>query len=105
MPLITRRVTIGSVIQSFADSVTARVWGRRRAKGLGPDLQRMAYRTLLLIDAAGELEDLRMPPGNHLEKLKGSRVGFHGIRINDQWRVCFRWTSAGPTEVEIVDYH
>lgn len=58
-----------------------------------------------MLDAAESLEDLRVPPGNRLESLRGDRAGQHGIRINQQWRVCFVWTTAGPEEVEIVDYH
>lgn len=62
-------------------------------------------RKLVLLDAAERLEDLRLPPGNKLEKLKGNRVGQHSIRVNDQWRVCFRWTGTDAHDVEIVDYH
>jgi proteic killer suppression protein len=62
-------------------------------------------RKLGLVDAAEQLEDLRIPPGNRLEKLKGDRAGQHGIRINDQWRICFRWKDGNAFEVEIVDYH
>lgn len=69
------------------------------------DLLRSAERRLRAIDAAVALEDLRSPPGNRLEMLKGSRAGQHSIRINDQWRICFRWTDAGAEDVEIVDYH
>ncbi|MGH9229332.1 MAG: type II toxin-antitoxin system RelE/ParE family toxin [Acidimicrobiales bacterium] len=58
-----------------------------------------------IVDAAETLDDLRMPPGNRLEKLRGDRRGQHSIRINQQWRICFRWTAAGPEDVEIVDYH
>lgn len=65
----------------------------------------MALRKLVILDAAESLADLRVPPGNRLEKLSGSRAGQHSIRINDQWRVCFRWTKAGPEEIEITDYH
>ncbi len=65
----------------------------------------VAERKLTLLDAALTLDFLRAPPGNRLEALKGDRVGQHSIRINDQWRICFVWTDAGPTEVEIVDYH
>ena len=72
---------------------------------MGHDLQRMAHRKLLLIEAAEDLNDLRIPPGNRLEALKGDRSGQHSIRINDQWRIIFRWTDTGPEEVEIVDYH
>jgi proteic killer suppression protein len=69
------------------------------------DLQRQGLRKLLILDAATVLADLRSPPGNHLEALQGDRRGQHSIKINDQWRVCFRWTDAGPEDVEIVDYH
>lgn len=65
----------------------------------------VAQRKLTLLDAANTLEALRAPPGNRLEALKGDRVGCHSIRINDQYRVCFRWTDGGPADVEIVDYH
>ncbi len=65
----------------------------------------VARRKLLQLQVAGRLNDLRVPPGNRLEALKGDRLGQHSIRINDQWRVCFRWTDAGADEVEIVDYH
>jgi proteic killer suppression protein len=65
----------------------------------------MANRKLLIIDAAETLDDLRVPPGNRLEQLRGNRAGQHSIRINDQWRVCFTWTAAGPADVEITDYH
>ena len=69
------------------------------------NLQRTALRKLAMLDAAEVLDDLRVPPGNKLEALKGDRKGQHSIRVNDQWRVCFRWTPAGPVEDRIVDYH
>ena len=65
----------------------------------------MANRKLLIIDAAETLNDLRVPPGNRLEQLRGDRTGQYSIRINDQWRICFRWTAAGAADVEIIDYH
>ena len=65
----------------------------------------MALRKLVILDAAENLGDLRVPPGNRLEKLSGDRAGQHSIRINDQWRICFRWTKVGPEEIEITDYH
>ena len=65
----------------------------------------MANRKLLIIDAAETLNDLRVPPGNRLEHLRGDRAGQHSIRINDQWRICFTWSSSGPADVEITDYH
>jgi proteic killer suppression protein len=67
--------------------------------------RRMALRKLLILDAADALSDLRVPPGNRLEKLRGDRADSYGIPVNQQWRICFRWTAAGPEDVEIVDYH
>ena len=93
------------MLRSFADNETERVWQRRRARKLAQDVQRAALRKLLILDAAETLDDLRVPPGNRLEKLKGSRAGSYSVRINQQWRICFRWTEAGPENVEIVDYH
>jgi proteic killer suppression protein len=72
---------------------------------LDPQIQRTALRKLRQVGSAVTLDDLRLPPGNRLERLKGDRAGQHSIRINDQWRICFVWTDAGPEEVEIVDYH
>jgi proteic killer suppression protein len=93
------------VIQSFADADTERVWRRERVRRFGSDLQRMANRKLVIIDAAENLNDLRVPPGNRLERLRGNRAGQYSVRINDQWRICFRWTTAGAADVEITDYH
>jgi len=72
---------------------------------LHPDIQRVALRKLVMLDAAEELADLRVPPGNRLEKLTGDRSGQYSIRVNDQWRICFRWTKAGPEDISITDYH
>lgn len=72
---------------------------------MDPRIHRVALRKLRQVGSAESLEDLRVPPGNRLEALKGDRAGQHSIRINDQWRVCFVWTDAGPEEVQIVDYH
>ena len=69
------------------------------------NIQTIAMRKLAMLNQAGRLDDLRVPPGNRLEALKGDRAGQHSIRVNDQFRVCFRWTEAGPEDVEIVDYH
>lgn len=77
----------------------------KAGKGFPSDLVRAAERKLLFLEAAIRLDDLRSPPGNRVEKLSGDRAGQHSIRINDQWRVCFRWTDAGAEDVEIVDYH
>lgn len=93
------------MIRSFANADTERVWRRQRVRRFGPDLQRMANRKLLIIDAAETLNDLRVPPGNRLEQLRGDRAGQYSIRINDQWRICFSWTAAGAADVEIIDYH
>ncbi|MFB2557023.1 type II toxin-antitoxin system RelE/ParE family toxin [Herbiconiux liangxiaofengii] len=93
------------MIHSFVDTNTERVWNRQHVRRFGTDLQRMANRKLLILDAAEDLNELRIPPGNRLEKLSGDREGQHSIRINDQWRICFVWTPTGPAGVEIVDYH
>jgi proteic killer suppression protein len=77
----------------------------RFGKGFPADLVKRTRAMLSALDAAVVVEDLRFPPGNHLEELKGNRSGQHSIRINDQWRICFRWTEQGPADVEIVDYH
>ncbi len=93
------------MIQSFADADTERVWRRERVRRFGSDLQRMANRKLLIIDAAETLNDLRVPPGNRLLRLRGNRSGQYSIRINDQWRICFSWSTAGAADVGITDYH
>jgi len=93
------------VLRSFADRETERVWRRQRTRRLDQGTQRAALRKLLILDAAETLDDLRVPPGNRLEKLKGDRAGSHSIRVNQQWRICFKWTTAGPEDIEIVDYH
>ncbi len=74
-------------------------------KAFDPRIERAALRKLVMLDAAETLDDLRVPPGNRLEALRGDRAGQHSIRINQQWRICFHWTDAGPADVEIVDYH
>lgn len=93
------------VIRSFGSRDTERLWRRERVPSLDPRIQRTALRKLRQIASAESLEDLRVPPGNWLERLRGDRSGQHSIRINDQWRICFTWTDAGPEEVNIVDYH
>jgi proteic killer suppression protein len=93
------------VIRSFGNDATERLWSRHRSKGLDPRIERVALRKLAMLDAAETLNDLRVPPGNRLEALRGDRVGQHSIRINQQWRICFTWTDAGPQDVQIVDYH
>jgi toxin HigB-1 len=93
------------MIKGFRDAETEKVWRRRFSRKLPEDVQRVAKRKLDLIEAAGALEDLRVPPGNRLEALAGERKGRHSVRINDQWRICFRWEDGDAYEVEIVDYH
>ena len=93
------------MIKSFADKVTAAVFAGEQVKRLPPEIQQTARRKLKLIDAAPSLDALRMPPGNRLEALKHDRKGQHSIRINSQWRLCFRWERDGATDVQIVDYH
>ncbi len=93
------------MIQSFADSATRKVWERQRVARISPEIQRTAQRKLRQLNAAERLDDLRVPPGNRLEKLVGDRSGQYAIRVNDQFRICFRWTGAGPADVELIDYH
>ena len=93
------------MLRRIADKDTEKVWRRRHTSKFDPNTARTALRKLVILDAAVTIQDLRAPPGNRLEKLKGNRTGQHSIRINDQWRICFRWTDAGPTDVEITDYH
>nr|WP_241249441.1 type II toxin-antitoxin system RelE/ParE family toxin [Agrococcus sp. KRD186] len=81
------------------------MWRRERVRSIDPRIHRVALRKLRQVGSAESIEDLRVPPGNRLEALKGDRAGQHSIRINDQWRICFVWTAAGPEEVQIVDYH
>lgn len=95
------------MIHSFADARTADLWAGKassRVRQVPPDVQSRAFRKLIVIDAAEELEDLRQPPSNRLEKLKGDRVEQYSVRVNDQWRICFRW-SGGAHDVELTDYH
>ena len=93
------------MIKRFKDRDTERLFRRERVKRLGPDVQRTALRKLRMLDAATTLDDVKIPPANRLEKLKGDRAGQHSIRINRQWRVCFTWRSGAAYDVEIVDYH
>ena len=93
------------MIRSFRDRATERLFRREPVRKLPPDVQRVASRKLVLLDAAESLDDLRVPPGNRLEKLTGDRAGQHSIRINDQWRLCFRWSEGEAYDVEITDYH
>jgi proteic killer suppression protein len=93
------------MIVSIRGKLTERALSGRFGKGFPADLVRRTRAMLSALDAASVLEDLRFPPGNHLEALSGDKAGQHSVRINDQWRICFVWTDQGPADVEIMDYH
>lgn len=93
------------MIKSFADKDTESVYRREFVKGLPKEVQQVGLRKLRMLNNAKSVKDLRSPPGNRLEKLKGDRAGQYSIRINDQWRVCFEWRGNDAHEVEITDYH
>ncbi len=93
------------MIRSFRDAETERLFRRLSVKRMAQSLQRAAIRKLLVLNAAETLDDLRVPPGNRLEKLTADRAGQYSIRINNQWRLCFEWSDGDACEVEIVDYH
>ncbi|QTG75179.1 type II toxin-antitoxin system RelE/ParE family toxin [Trueperella pecoris] len=93
------------MIRSFGSKDTERIWHGQYAKRIDRAVQRAALRKLEHIDAAKDVEDLRIPPGNRLERLVGDRRGQHSIRVNAQWRICFVWKEGGADDVELVDYH
>ncbi|MGN6143941.1 MAG: type II toxin-antitoxin system RelE/ParE family toxin [Mesorhizobium sp.] len=93
------------MIVSYKGKAVEAIAAGKAPKGFPSDLVARAERRLRAVANAADLRDLRSPPGNHLEALKGDRAGQHSIRINEQWRICFRWTEAGAEDVEIVDYH
>jgi proteic killer suppression protein len=93
------------MIRSFADKDTEGIWNGTRSRKLPTGIQEKALVKLRLINRAQAIDDLRIPPGNRLEALKGDRQGTYSIRINDQWRICFDWHDRGAHNVEIVDYH
>ena len=95
----------GDVIRSFKDVETERIFNRERSRKLPQSIHRSALKKLLVLDAADSLVDLKVPPGNRLEKLSGDRKGQHSIRINDQWRICFHWKNGDAFDVAIADYH
>jgi len=95
----------GVMIRSFRDLETERVFDRRGSTRFPPDISRTALKKLLMLDAAESLSDLRVPPGNRLERLSGDQKELHSIRINDQWRICFRWKDGDALDVEVVDCH
>lgn len=93
------------MIKSFRNKEARAIWERRYIKGIPNEIARTGYRKLLQLHNAQSLDDLKAPPGNRLEELKGDRQGQHSIRINRQWRVCFCWSGNDAHDVEIVDYH
>lgn len=93
------------MIRNFADTEAEKIWRGTPSRRLPADIQSVARRKLRMLGNAAVLEDLRIPPANRLEALKGTRKGQYSIRINDQWRVCFRWIDGDAHDVEIVDYH
>ncbi|WP_281751231.1 type II toxin-antitoxin system RelE/ParE family toxin [Thermodesulfomicrobium sp. WS] len=93
------------MIKTFKDDETQKIYHRQRSRKLPADIQQVALRKLRMINNAISINDLRVPPANRLEKLSGNRAGQWSIRINDQWRVCFRWEGSDAYDVEITDYH
>lgn len=103
--MVTARVSLPHVIRSCADRETEAVWTEKGSRRLPSTIQQRALNKLALLNRAKRLDDLRVPPGNQLEALRGDRLGQHSIRINQQWRICFRWEAGDAFEVEICDYH
>jgi len=93
------------MIKSFRGKETERIWSGAGVRRFPPELQKLARRKLRMLNNARTLDDLRIPPGNRLEMLRGDRAGSYSVRINNQWRICFRWSNGDALEVEIVDYH
>ncbi len=93
------------MIRSFKDKETEKIYNREYSRRFPNDIQRIAMKKLWMLDAAPDLSSLRVPPGNRLETLKGDRIGRYSIRINDQWRICFKWSDNNAYDVEILDYH
>ena len=93
------------MIKSFADKSTNRIWEGQQVKGFSVELQTIALRKMQMIHAATKLESLRIPPGNRLKPLQGKRAGEHSIRVNDQFRICFRWQGGDAFDVVLEDYH
>lgn len=93
------------MIRNFRDREAEKIFKRQRSRRLPPNIQQVALRKLRMLNRAQDLQDLRMPPANRLERLSGNRAGQYSIRINDQWRICFEWEDGDAVDVEIVDYH
>lgn len=99
------RYYFNKMIKSYTSKETKKIFEGIQSHKMPPEIQRTARRKLFMLDAADELKDLKVPPANRLEKLKGNRESQYSIRINDQWRICFTWTNGNAFDVEIVDYH
>ncbi|MGE0081908.1 MAG: type II toxin-antitoxin system RelE/ParE family toxin [Thiohalomonadaceae bacterium] len=93
------------MIRDFSCRETEGIWRGKRSRRLSPDIQAIARRKLRMLNNARHIDDLHIPPGNHLEALKGDRAGWYSIRINQQWRICFQWCDGDVSGLEIVDYH
>jgi toxin HigB-1 len=93
------------VIRTFKDKETQKIFERQRSRKFPSDIQQVALRKLRMLNRAETLQDLRVPPANRLEQLKGNREGQYSIRVNDQWRICFDWQHGNALDVELVDYH
>jgi proteic killer suppression protein len=93
------------MLTSFGDKNTKKIWEGERVKGLSTEIQEIARRKLRMLNNSQDLTDLQIPPSNRLEKLKGNFKDFYSIRINDQWRIIFRWNNGNAEQVEIIDYH
>ena len=93
------------MIRSFGSKETEKIWNGDRSTRIPPEVQKIARRKLRMMNSSVDLKDLRVPPANRLEKLSGKRIGFYSIRINDQWRIIFKWRNGHSFDVEITDYH
>ncbi len=93
------------MIVSIKDKETLKIWNQERSLKLPTQIQQISLRKLIMLNRAVNLNDLKIPPSNHLEKLKGNRAGQHSIRVNDQYRICFIWEGNNASQVEIIDYH
>ncbi|EQA43874.1 plasmid maintenance system killer protein [Leptospira broomii serovar Hurstbridge str. 5399] len=93
------------MINSFKSKETEKVWNQEFSKKLPNQIQSIAYRKLVMIARSKQIEDLKIPPSNRLERLSGNRIGQYSIRVDDQWRICFKWKDGNAFDVEIVDYH
>jgi len=105
LTILTQYVIIEVMIKTFADKVTEKLFGRKKVRKFPSSILRIAYKKLLILDAAEQVGDLKVPPGNRLEKLSGKLTGKYCIRINDQWRIIFEWSKNNAYQVQITDYH